>query len=399
MKKFILLLAIMLFGMSVSILAQPNDNDSLQRIYNTLSQYKVVYADSFHEGYAKIGVRKGEELLVGLINKNGDIILPFEYRKIGEYGENGLIAVEDINWKWGYADKKGNIVIPCQYHNAAVFSDGLAGVSLEKDVSFYINEQTEEVVPPFTAYKMGVFHNGIAPIEFDKKETSFINKKGEVVIPPIKGRCRYFTEGLFYIDGNDGGWLMNSQGKMITPKQGWVLRGIFSEGLMGYGTITEKKYGFINTNGEVAIPAQFDEVRNFSEGLAAVKLNNKWGFIDKEGNIIIPCQFDGVDSNRNFSEGLAAVCLNKKWGFINKLGKIVIPCIYDSAKEFCSGYTVVRNNNNQPALIDKQGNICLGFGRITAISGFSDGLCHVSTSDRTGYADIHGNSIMVPRVK
>lgn len=402
MKKFIALSAIMLFGMSVSIIAQTNESDySLDGIDNTLSQYKFEYANDFHDGVAKIGVRQGEELLYGLINKKGEIILPFEYKKIEDYSENGLIAVADIHWKWGYADKKGNIVIPCQYNDTGsrgtgVFSEGLAAVYLDESTACYINEQGEIVIPPFTAYRAGEFHGGIAPIELEKKETSFINLKGETVVPPIKGRCRNFTEGLFLVDGNEGVWLMNSQGKIITPKQGWFLRGIFSEGLMGYGTFAERKYGFINTNGKIVIPARYDEVGAFCEGLAAVKINNKWGFVNKEGELVIPCQFDRADS---FSEGLAAVCINNKWGFINKEGEIVIQCLFNSAQKFSNGYTVVTNDNKQPALMDKQTQVLIMFGEMPYISGYSDGLCRISTNDRVGYVDKEGHAILVPIVK
>jgi hypothetical protein len=61
----------------------------------------------------------------------------------------------------------------------------------------------------------------------------------------------------------------------------------------------------------------FEEVYDFSEGLAAVcvgedcnygRLNKerKWGYIDKAGATTIPPQFDSVSS---FKEGLAVVSL------------------------------------------------------------------------------------------
>ena len=55
---------------------------------------------------------------------------------------------------------------------------------------------------------------------------------------------------------------------------------------------------------EIVIPYQFDEAENFSEGLAAVQLNQKSGYIDKTGKIVIPLSFDHAC---NFSDGLASV--------------------------------------------------------------------------------------------
>ena len=42
------------------------------------------------------------------------------------------------------------------------------------------------------------------------------------------------------------------------------------------------KYGFA----KVVIPAKYDKVNDFVEGLAAVEANGKWGFIDKTGKEI-----------------------------------------------------------------------------------------------------------------
>ena len=90
------------------------------------------------------------------------------------------------------------------------------------------------------------------------------------------------------------------------------------------------------------VPCQYDQVMDFSEGLAAVCVNGKWGFIDKTGKVVIPCIYDGVKS---FSEGLAAVSVgiggNGKWGYIDREGKEVIPFTYNEASSFSEGLASV----------------------------------------------------------
>ena len=49
---------------------------------------------------------------------------------------------------------------------------------------------------------------------------------------------------------------------------------------------------------------QYDELYPFSEGLAAVKKNDKFGFINTQGELVIPCQYQYAGS---FKEGLACV--------------------------------------------------------------------------------------------
>ena len=65
---------------------------------------------------------------------------------------------------------------------------------------------------------------------------------------------------------------------------------------------------------------KYDDILNFSEGLARVRLNDKWGIIDKAGKEVIPLIYDWVD---NFSEGLVEVILNGEVFYINKKGEQV----------------------------------------------------------------------------
>lgn len=47
------------------------------------------------------------------------------------------------------------------------------------------------------------------------------------------------------------------------------------------------KYGYLDTNGQVAIPFQFEHAGDFQEGLAYVVKDGKIAYIDKTGKIVI----------------------------------------------------------------------------------------------------------------
>ena len=87
------------------------------------------------------------------------------------------------------------------------------------------------------------------------------------------------------------------------------------------------KGGYLNTRGEWAIAPQFDDLRDFSEGLAAVNLGancgigGKWGYIDRDGRVAIPFHFLSAGQ---FSDGRA--CVVRKQGesvVINRAGDVV----------------------------------------------------------------------------
>lgn len=137
--------------------------------------------------------------------------------------------------------------------------------------------------------------------------------------------------------------------------------GEFSSGLSYVQII--KKYGYINTKGELKIKPQFLDAKDFSQNLAAVKAKVSkgkvlWGFINKKGKVKIPFQYDETSS---FSQGLCAVKKNKKWGFINKKGEIVIPYKFDTAEDFDFGTTNVSIYNKEREevefVVDKKGKI------------------------------------------
>lgn len=103
-------------------------------------------------------------------------------------------------------------------------------------------------------------------------------------------------------------------------------------------------YSYIDKAGKVVIDAgQYEGAAGFSDGLAAVKVAHKgWGFIDRTGSLVIPPRFGSVSG---FSEGLAAVLLDDKWGFINKTGTLVIESQFDWAGPFSEGVAVVQRSS------------------------------------------------------
>ena len=109
---------------------------------------------------------------------------------------------------------------------------------------------------------------------------------------------------------------MNKKKRLISVQAQELLRRAleFSEGLAAVRL--NGKYGFIDKTGAVIIPIQYDNVYSFIEGLSNVRLKDKWGFIDKTGKVVIPIQYDFV---WNFFEGLAKVLLDGKGGSLTRL--------------------------------------------------------------------------------
>ena len=119
----------------------------------------------------------------------------------------------------------------------------------------------------------------------------------------------------------------------------------------GYASMSVKraseprsKFGYINKKGKKIIDFRFDEVRDFSEGLAAVRIGVHWGYIDMSGIYAIPSQFDEVYS---FSGGVACVGIgpakSRKYGYIDENGKYIINPQFEESDRFANDFLVVKH--------------------------------------------------------
>ncbi|HAY71462.1 MAG TPA: hypothetical protein DCX89_06195 [Saprospirales bacterium] len=156
----------------------------------------------------------------------------------------------------------------------------------------------------------------------------------------------------------------------------------------------QSKFGFINTNGNIIIPITLFRSRSFDSGLAFVKdvKNNLYGCLDNKGNQILNFEYE-LSSNTKFSEGLAPVSKNGKYGFIDIYGNVVIPFQFDFAYPFSDGLAYV-SLGNKYFHIDKYGRTMTHLSNISNIRSFSEGLAKWEYLSKGGYVDLSGNEVI-----
>jgi hypothetical protein len=165
----------------------------------------------------------------------------------------------------------------------------------------------------------------------------FINNKGQLILDPIFEFAQPFSDDRALIQKNG-------------------------------------KYGFINTRGEVVFYVEgitsHQWIRSFSNGLAAVRSNNRqWGFVDKDGQFVISPQFYHV---RNFTEGVAAVKKNatSMYIYIDKTGREAFPGkTFKVAYQKSEGYMVVGQQIYEDTWVEGQHE-----GERISISGMRYGV-------------------------
>ena len=180
--------------------------------------------------------------------------------------------------RWGYVNENGVYVIPPKYFAAKPFSDGLALVVTSKPLQ-----------PLGSEYG-----------EFRLAKVTWIDSSGREIRRPISVRSAHgFSEGL----------------AAVTPDAAMRLGGGCA------------KSGYIDRNGTWAIPPRFDEVRDFSEGLAPVNIGaqcgmgGRWGYIDRQGTTVIPPRLLLAGQ---FHNGRACVMEGTKQTVIDRSGNTIV---------------------------------------------------------------------------
>jgi len=327
-----------------------------------------------------VAVAYNQDNLAGVIDREGNVVVPFEYSFLASvtYGSRfiGTKMVGDAN-RYGVIGRNGDILIPFEFDWIQYASYGMFGIVQEDKFGFAMQISEDQTVSLPYDIDTGFWQHG----------------------PPFAG----FSEWLAPVaiqDGDD--WrdrrygVINTRGEIVVPFYfDWI--GLFNDGLAP--VMLNDLYGFIDSEGNIIIEIIYSWVQPFSEGLAVVGLgdrssgNMEFGYIDRNGDMIIsprPLKFAGP-----FSEGLAAVVLpDGAGGFINIFGEMAIPAKFgvvehvyrvgDIFAKFDRGLAVVGTADPHDRLygvIDRSGNIILPF-EYTYVRDFSYGLAMVWTWDR-----------------
>jgi hypothetical protein len=287
-----------------------------------------------------------------------------------EYSEPYYRFLKD--GKAGFIDRTGKIVIEPVLRDRGNGQPGIINGLLEIDSFKYVDIKTgKEVSEEF-------YEQATEPArDWASKSTNygygFIDRDGKTLVEPKYPFARDFSEGLAAV----------------------VLKGpcvYYSKGVCGgdkffYPVWTQKEpenqceFSFIDRQERVISARTFLDVKDFSEGLAAVKTAKGWGYLGKSGKIVIEPQFDDADP---FSEGLALVERDGKLGFINSAGTFVIEPQFESALSFSDGLAVVgadgdKTVDNKFYYIDKKGKRLTNDTFLLG-SRFFKGIAHVLIS-------------------
>lgn len=315
------------------------------------------------------------------------------YESIGKF-KNGLAIVKKDK-KRGVINKDGDIIIPPIYEYVFEEADGLIRVSRDKLTAFF--DTQGNIAIPFKDNRAGSFNHGVS-IVFSKKgnrsqpELALMNKNGELITDykfssikpftyyadidktlafakPLKGRFGglidtngnyvvkpkysdikigengYFNASYYvfnknsstqrlsyFIDTSDNLYIdinhknpdaskpetLGKIGLLNGTKQ-IISEPIYDDAIAPYSnTIKVKKglyWGVVNNKNEILLPIEFQKINVITPEIALVKAKNMWGVHNiQNGEISVPLKYQEIEV---LSLNKIKALRNNKWETIN----------------------------------------------------------------------------------
>jgi WG containing repeat len=309
----------------------------------------------------------------GMVNRQGEIKLQPEYDQIESYGRQ-FYRVKKGKF-FGILDSLGNVIIPTLYANIDYLpnSNDQFFLLTRHKTKYGVIDSTAQICIDLKYDWVGKFCDGFAQVRFD---STIISKQK---LGNRQEKIAFWT----YID---------TQGRQIHAPVFQELRD-FSEGMAAVRV--RKLWGYINTSGQWLIEPQFTEVGNFHEGIAWVKAHKGQGYfyIDTQGNRLHPQTYAKAG---NYRFGLAIVKDQEKHllGLIDLDGNWIAKPKYYYIDEFDEeGFAKFKlSNEARFGLLNKKGKEILS-AEYQEIDGFIDGRAIVKKNNKFNYIDTLGRHI------
>ncbi|MCR5370700.1 MAG: WG repeat-containing protein [Clostridium sp.] len=227
----------------------------------------------------------------GLVKTDGTVIVePSEnYQYIWPPDDEGMVCFMSEEWRLGHMDRDGHVIVPPRYR---IVDDAW--------VSYF-------------------FKNGYAVIKNSEDDTGdtvrwvILTPDGREIFSELREQA---DGGEFWLDSEvqPGGLLwyqLNGRYGLMRVKDD---RAEYLTGAVFDGDLN-----FIPNADPQQMDVQYMGIE-FSEGLYPVRLNGLWGYIDENAQWAIPPQYQNA---RNFRDGLAPVIRDGKLMYIDHDGNVV----------------------------------------------------------------------------
>jgi WG containing repeat len=161
------------------------------------------------------------------------------------------------------------------------------------------------------------------------------------------------AQTIIPVKNANGKWaLVDNTGKAITPP---IYKRITASGSAGYimENAATKLVGLYGYKGNEIIPCIYDSIfsYHFSDELTAVMKNKKYGFINKQGQVMLVPEFDKI-SDTNFYKGFVTVKKGVEQFVIDNSGKMLLPSPEPHESNYIRALATANNSKERAKAVE-----------------------------------------------
>lgn len=406
---------------------------------------KYTYTSPFKNGIGKIvnATRFGYDNKYGFVNEAGQVILEPNAREVSVIDSSGLVKIRGQNFLYGLINTNGEWILPMKYLNLEIETDFIKVENLNHEASllnlhgkvivdfkfsqFYFHEQQSSDSNHIVVESEGNF--GLIRV---------LNEKFEILVEPKYKNLKALNDQFFIASSNNLYGIINSRNNTVIPfeydsikmqsnyiitqqhtlyqtkikiienvpepdtnliytsklksriiekeyddknKIVYYLMSQEHKDRLSYRNqealkkgIMRAQYSLFDSNGQCIISQQYGTIQVINNNLIQIGFDDGIRLYNKDGRRISEAVYYDIERSKEdlmvvrqkveedlipdtHPEKFLFQILDKKHfkcGFINKTGEVIIPLIYDNANSFQNNVAAVKQNGKW-ALINKKG--------------------------------------------
>lgn len=301
--------------------------------------------------------------------------------------------------KWGYIDNSGNFILKATYDSANAFSDNNRAVVSKGGLFGIIDSSGKYIVPPKYEF-INDYQEGRA-IASDKSGYKILNEEGKVIFES-NGYISPYKNGFAIAEKYEGGkstyGYIDKEGKIAIPLQYEYANEFVGDRALV--KVSENNYALIDRNGQTLYKYEQFYVSNYGEKMLVYRSSkdSKLGYIKENGSVAIKPKYDIAST---FKANGAIVGnwdnYNPKYGVIDKSGRYIIPAEYSEINYLGEGLYALGIpldekmyfKGSKYAIADYTGKILTGFDYYN-VGTFENGLASATNNTSTFFIDTTG---------
>ena len=354
---------------------------------------------SVHQNYAISTKNKRE----GIVSFDGKVIIPPIFRQIESFEPQENYIVATRGYQQGIINLEGNTIVPFIYDEILDYSNKIALINQHGETSgideFGIVDRGQYI--SLTTDNSGnYFANGYAILYYSDRHHDrycIIDRHGKILIsarstiPEKRKKINNLCKNIAGIKVNNSLVKKSKNSSKPISDREISYEESFSDDLLR--VLINGEYGYVNLRGELVIPPKkFDEIGEFSEGLAAFVRGSKYGFVDRQGEVAFYLQPDLVSfsaANKVCSQYKDNFCqyqLDRYSEFKDGLAKVIrIDNQGRAAKPRCQAY---KRSPLNYVYLDRRGEIVK-----------EEPFEPVTEKDTVSVSEIYDNYCITPQIK